>query len=159
MSKTNLYTGVAVALAVVVVAYFFFMQNLGGQSGAGQQDQVPGVTNSVVIQDIKVGTGVEAVPGSNVQVSYIGKLQDGTIFDQSSAHGGPYTFLLGAGNVIPGWDQGIQGMKVGGERVLIVPPSLGYGAQANGPIPANSTLVFDVQLVGASAPTSTPSAQ
>jgi FKBP-type peptidyl-prolyl cis-trans isomerase len=100
------------------------------------------------IEDTKVGTGAEAVAGKSVTVHYTGWLTDGTKFDSSVDSGQPFTFNLGAGEVISGWDQGVAGMKVGGTRTLTIPPDLGYGPQANGPIPANSTLVFKVELLG-----------
>jgi FKBP-type peptidyl-prolyl cis-trans isomerase len=109
-------------------------------------------------QDVKVGTGETAAPGSQVSVLYVGKLADGTVFDSSAAHGNtPLVFVLGAQGLIPGFQIGVNGMKVGGERLLAIPPSLGYGAQdvkdSTGKviIPANSTLVFDVQLVKVAA--------
>jgi peptidylprolyl isomerase len=103
---------------------------------------------SLGIHDITVGTGAEAKVGDNVTVNYVGKLTNGTVFDASANHGGAgFTFPLGAGQVIKGWDQGVVGMKVGGKRELVIPASLGYGPQAVGPIPANSTLVFEVELV------------
>jgi FKBP-type peptidyl-prolyl cis-trans isomerase len=90
----------------------------------------------------------DRVIGDTVSVVYIGVLPDGTVFDSSDSHGGtPITFTIGAGRVIPGWEQGLIGMQEGGRRLLAIPPSLGYGAQPNGPIPANSTLLFDIQLV------------
>ncbi len=78
----------------------------------------------------------------------MGALQDGTVFDSTQAHGQPFTFTLGAGQVIAGWDQGVAGMKVGGQRTLVIPPSLGYGAAGagNGLIPPNATLLFEIQL-------------
>lgn len=100
------------------------------------------------IQDIKVGKGAEAKAGQSVTVDYTGWLTDGTKFDSSVDSGKPFTFLLGAGKVIPGWDQGVAGMKVGGKRKLTIPPDLGYGPMGNGPIPPNATLVFDVELLG-----------
>lgn len=103
--------------------------------------------------DLIVGTGAEAVSGSVVKVHYAGWLYNtartdnkGGQFD-ASAEGEPLTFTLGVGQVIPGWDQGLIGMKVGGQRRLVIPPSLGYGGARQGPIPANATLVFDVELV------------
>lgn len=98
--------------------------------------------------DTVVGTGAEAVPGKSVTVNYVGMLPDGKVFDASASHGQPFTFNLGGGQVIKGWDQGVVGMKVGGKRRLIIPADLAYGNQAvGGVIPANATLVFDIELL------------
>src|SRR5579884_3392335 len=99
-------------------------------------------------EGIVVGTGPEAKPGQTVAVDYVGTLADGTEFDASSKHGGPFEFPLGAGQVIKGWDEGVAGMRVGGKRKLTVPPDLGYGASGtpDGTIPPNSTLIFVVDL-------------
>lgn len=101
------------------------------------------------IEDIKTGTGAEAKSGQRVSVHYVGTLKsDGSKFDSSRDRGQPFTFNLGAGQVIKGWDQGVAGMKVGGLRKLTIPPELGYGAHGYPPvIPANSTLVFEVELI------------
>lgn len=103
--------------------------------------------------DLRVGTGAEATNGRSLTVNYTGWLYSagandnkGTQFD-SNAGRGPFPFQLGVRAVIAGWDQGVLGMRVGGQRRLVIPPSLGYGSVANGPIPANSTLVFDVELL------------
>lgn len=104
--------------------------------------------NGLKIEDEVVGTGPEAVSGKKVTVNYTGTLVDGTKFDSSYDHGVPFTFNLGAGQVIAGWDQGVAGMKVGGKRKLTIPPALGYGAQSAGSIPPNSTLIFEVKLLG-----------
>ena len=106
--------------------------------------------------DHKVGTGPEAVPGKTVVVHYTGWLFDpsaadnkGRKFDSSRDRGDPFRFPLGGGRVIAGWAQGVAGMKVGGQRTLVIPPELGYGARgAGGVIPPNATLVFDVELLG-----------
>jgi FKBP-type peptidyl-prolyl cis-trans isomerase FkpA len=105
------------------------------------------------IEDVKVGSGAEAKGGSNVLVHYTGWLyQDntkGTKFDSSKDRGQPFSFPLGAGHVIKGWDEGVAGMKIGGTRNLVIPPELGYGARgAGGVIPGNATLIFEVELLG-----------
>ena len=98
--------------------------------------------------DFEVGDGAEATAGQSVAVHYTGWLSDGTKFDSSLDRGQPFVFLLGASQVIPGWDEGVAGMKVGGQRQLLIPPDLGYGEQgAGGVIPPNATLVFEVELV------------
>jgi len=101
----------------------------------------------MVIDDIKIGTGPTATSGDTVAVHYIGRLQDGTEFDNSRKRGAPITFTIGAGEVIPGWEEGIAGMAVGGERILVIPPEKAYGRNGIGPIPGNATLVFAVELV------------
>ncbi|MBI3573476.1 FKBP-type peptidyl-prolyl cis-trans isomerase, partial [Candidatus Kaiserbacteria bacterium] len=80
-------------------------------------------------------------------VNYTGVLTNGTVFDSSDSHGTPFTFTIGQGHVIAGWEQGLLGMKEGGRRLLAIPPSLGYGPNGSGPIPGNATLIFDVQLL------------
>src|SRR5688572_4522347 len=99
------------------------------------------------IRDLTV-TGVQtcALP---ISIHYVGTLPDGTQFDANSASDPPYEFRLGAGEVVPGFEEAVTGMKVGGKRQVVIPPALGYGAQANGPIPANSALVFTIDLVSA----------
>ncbi len=104
--------------------------------------------NKLIIKDVKVGTGAEATPGKSVTVNYTGWLTDGTKFDSSKDSGQPFVFPLGAGQVIKGWDEGVAGMKVGGKRILVIPPDKGYGEQgAGGVIPPNATLVFTVELL------------
>ena len=97
-------------------------------------------------QDSPAGTGTTAVAGFHLTVNYTGYFPDGSVFDTSVGKS-PFGFTLGQGQVIAGWDEGIAGMKVGGTRKLVIPPSLGYGAAGTGPIPPNAVLVFTVQLV------------
>ena len=134
------------------------------QSGAHYQiTQLPNYNRSFMdnitslqVTDAKVGSGVAATSGTEVTVHYSGWLYDpkaadkhGKKFDSSRDHGKPFSFRLGAGQVIRGWDQGVAGMKVGGTRTLIIPSELAYGARgAGGVIPPNATLVFDVELLG-----------
>ena len=158
-------TGIAITLALVVVAVFFifpglspFTEPLGADTTAQNQTTTQTATTTMTTEnadqlqmtDEVIGTGAVAEAGDTVTVNYVGSLTNGTVFDASANHGTTgFTFLLGAGQVIKGWDQGVAGMKEGGKRKLVIPASLGYGSQdvGNGLIPANSTLVFEVELV------------
>ncbi|MBM9591080.1 FKBP-type peptidyl-prolyl cis-trans isomerase [Leptospira sp. 201903075] len=99
------------------------------------------------IIDLVIGKGEEAFSGSYVTVHYVGKLTNGTKFDSSRDRNRPFEFNLGAGEVVKGWDKGVKGMRVGGKRKLIIPPELGYGSKKVGNIPADSTLIFEVELL------------
>ncbi len=100
------------------------------------------------IEDIECGDGAEATAGSLVTVHYEGTLEDGTKFDASRDHGQPFSFQLGGGQVIAGWDEGVEGMKIGGTRKLTIPPELGYGASGSPPvIPPNATLLFTIEMI------------
>lgn len=121
-------------------------------------------TSDLIQLDIKLGTGEETIPGHLVLVHYTGWLYDKTTsdhhgkkFDSSRDRGQPFEFLLGAGRVIKGWDQGMDDMKVGGRRTLIIPARLGYGASGKGEsVPPNAMLVFDIELMGVRENPSTP---
>jgi FKBP-type peptidyl-prolyl cis-trans isomerase len=105
--------------------------------------------SELIIEDLTVGDGATAAAGQSVSVHYTGWLTNGTKFDSSVDRNDPFEFNLGRGQVIPGWDQGVAGMKVGGKRKLTIPPELGYGSRgAGGVIPPNATLVFEVELLG-----------
>lgn len=157
-------TGIAVTLAVVIALGFLyfgptiFMPLQQTESVAPEQATTtsmnsfiePGqpLPTNLVVRDVVVGEGTEAVPGTEVTVNYVGMLPDGTIFDASERHGQPFMFALGAGQVITGWDQGVAGMKVGGKRQLIIPPELAYGERGAGDvIPSNATLLFEIELL------------
>jgi len=106
------------------------------------------MSGELIIEDLVVGEGAEAVKNSIVSVNYTGLLTDGTKFDSSLNPGRtPFRFTVGAGQVIRGWDEGVAGMKVGGKRKLTIPPSMGYGSQDMGVIPPNSTLIFEIELL------------
>lgn len=155
MRKLSKVEWIAAGLAVIFVAYTLFggdIMNLFNQSQM-TDDQSASALNSlttnnqgVIINDLVVGTGEGAVSGNGLKVHYILSLEDGTVLQNSKDFGQPFEFVLGSGQVIPGWEIGLQGMKAGGTRTIIIPPELGYGAQQAGPIPANSTLIFTVEL-------------
>lgn len=169
-------TGIAVALALSVVAAIFIFPSLspfGSPALSAEEGAAPAVAGASTTADIAstttgsttmpienngqlqitdevVGTGATAEPGDTVTVTYTGMFTDGTVFDASANHpdiAGGFPVVLGAGQVIKGWDEGLVGMKEGGKRRLVVPPELGYGANDYGPIPGSSTLVFEVELV------------
>lgn len=102
--------------------------------------------SDLIITDLQVGTGAEAVKGALISVHYVGTFKEGSKFDSSIDRGRPLEFVLGSGRVIKGWDQGILGMRVGGKRRLFIPAHLAYGDRAVGPIPPQSDLVFEVEL-------------
>ena len=106
------------------------------------------MSNGLIIEDTVVGEGAEAVKGKHVSVHYTGTLTNGSKFDSSLDRNRPFSFVLGGGQVIKGWDEGFAGMRIGGKRRLTIPPEMGYGARGFPPvIPANSTLIFEVELL------------
>jgi len=146
MKKLSKNEWVAVTVSVFVVGFFFIF-------GQPLMSLLTGVNNNQnnsqynMAQDVVYGTGEEAKTGDRVVVHYTGRFVDGNVFDSSFSRNEPFQFVLGAGQVIQGWDVGIVGMKVGGKRVLSIPPELGYGMQDYGPIPGGSTLIFEVELL------------
>lgn len=164
-------TGIATALALVVVIVFFILPSFSPFGSPQPQPQTAAVDQSQTLQTVPqeqspttvmptditqlmtkddvAGTGAAAAAGDSVTVNYVGSLTNGTVFDASANHGtAGFTFTLGAGQVIKGWDEGIVGMKEGGKRTLLIPASLAYGSQSPAPsIPANSALIFQVELL------------
>lgn len=111
-------------------------------------DEFEETPSGLLYRDLEAGEGPAAEPGHMVAVHYTGSLPDGNVFDSSRENGDPIVFPLGQGVVIPGWDEGLQGMQAGGHRILVIPPHLAYGPEgAGGVIPPNATLVFDVELM------------
>jgi peptidylprolyl isomerase len=114
-----------------------------------KSSKVVKMSDGLQYTDLVVGTGASPQKGQKVTVNYVGTLTNGKKFDASADHGGTFSFNIGVGQVIRGWDEGVMSMKVGGKRRLVVPPELGYGAQGAGNvIPPNATLIFEVELVG-----------
>lgn len=147
---TSIVLIVVIILVIAVVGFSVF-----GSPSSKNSDESTSISNQITtnsglqIQDEVMGTGMEAVAGKMVSVHYTGTLTDGKKFDSSLDRGTPFSFVLGAGQVIQGWDEGVAGMKIGGKRKLTIPPELGYGNQniGGGLIPPNSTLIFEVELL------------
>lgn len=151
MKKMNRNQWIAVGIGLGLLTYLLFsgpLINLFSKpmttDTSGTAVEQPGFK----VSEVSVGTGEIAEPGDTVSAHYVGTLVDGRVFDSSRDRGEPITFTLGIGQVIRGWDEGLQGMRAGGKRVLTISPEYAYGAQAVGSIPANSTLIFEVELVG-----------
>lgn len=153
-NRNRIIYGVIAVVIVAALAYLIFNEQLNKPSAA---EQIAGdftlsaaaVTTSsgLIYEDLVVGEGPAAQTGDTVDVTYTGYLTDGTVFDSNAESGQPFEFQLGAGYVIPGWDEGLVGMQVGGSRLLVIPPALAYGATGSGGvIPANATLTFSVIL-------------
>jgi peptidylprolyl isomerase len=142
--RTRVIAVVIIVALVAGAAAYMFVPKLPGITGAGAEVTTP---SGLKYTDLAVGSGASPRAGQTAVVHYTGTLLDGTKFDSSVDRGQPYNFALGRGEVIKGWDEGVATMRVGGKRRLVVPPVLAYGAVPRPKIPANSTLVFEVELL------------
>jgi len=138
-----------VLILIIIFSFFYFFSN---KNKKVEENIVP-INNIQTIEGMKIetlkqGTGEEIKNGDKATVHYVGTLEDGTKFDSSLDRNQPFSFVLGAGQVIRGWDLGVLGMKVGEKRKLTIPSDLGYGSAGIGPIPPNATLIFEVELLG-----------
>jgi FKBP-type peptidyl-prolyl cis-trans isomerase len=151
--ETNLLsTGSTTAPAAVVESSVVFVgggENINQERANALLKASDGTSklHKMVIEDVKIGTGDAVEKGNTVSVHYVGTLQDGYEFDNSNKRGEPFEFTVGEGRVIKGWEEGLIGMKVGGERILVIPPEMAYGKNGIGPIPPDSTLVFSISLL------------
>lgn len=168
MENKHIIAALGVGLAILLLVLFLFHSsktpdvgvdnplNLSSQSQ--QAAPTPITITQLQVQDIAVGTGSAVVAaGDTITVNYIGAMTDGKVFDSSYQAKKPFTLTVGTGSVIPGFDQGVVGMKLGGKRRILIPSNLGYGDKVQGPIPANSSLIFEVELINIQPPvTPTP---
>ena len=148
-----------ILLAVVgvfgLVAYFNTApnQNSAANNSSNSMSNPQTLENGLVIDDTKVGSGEEIMPGDFVTMHYTGRLEDGTVFDSSVERNQPFEFQVGVGQVIQGWEQGVPGMRVGGKRTLTIPADLAYGQQGvPGAIPGGATLIFDIEALEVNSP-------
>jgi peptidylprolyl isomerase len=138
----------AIILVAALAIYGIFRFRQEEQNKVTLGENMITTQSGLQYEDLARGKGAEAQPGDEVKVHYTGWLEDGTKFDSSVDRDQPFEFTLGEGQVIPGWDEGVTGMKVGGVRQLVIPPELGYGSQGAGIIiPPNATLIFEVELL------------
>lgn len=135
------------ALAFLAVGFLPAQQALAARKPAVTTKAPAKRADGLEIKDLVVGKGREARPGMRVSVHYTGRLTNGAKFDSSLDRRQPFEFVLGVGEVIKGWDEGVKGMKVGGKRKLTIPHTMAYGESGTGPIPPRATLVFDVELL------------
>ena len=155
MKNLNKNQWIAVTISLVLLTYLLFsgpimsLFNLSNKSSNPEAKQ-----SSLSIEEVAVGTGSLVESGDTLTVHYVGTLSDGRVFDSSVDRNTPFTFTLGVGQVIRGWDEGLVGMRVGGKRRLVIAPEYAYGEQDLGSIPPNSTLNFDVELLDATKPSS-----
>jgi FKBP-type peptidyl-prolyl cis-trans isomerase len=143
----NLRIGAIILVAVIAVAAIAYLVNRGGDSSQAISEVT--TPSGLKIEELKLGDGATPNPGQTITVHYIGKLANGTEFNNSYKGGAPIDFRIGVGAVIKGWDEGLMSMKVGGKRRLSIPSKLAYGPQGRPPaIPPNSDLVFEIELLG-----------
>jgi FKBP-type peptidyl-prolyl cis-trans isomerase len=161
MKKQDIIFAIGLLIAVATGIYFIFGMNVRPtdnsplrlsdlqkeqdvQSAQSESSEIP---ENLIIKDTVEGTGPAVKSGDRVSLHYIGYLEDGTRFDTSAEHGEPFETQIGVGRVIKGWDLGVIGMKVGGQRRLTIPPELAYEDRGSGPIPPNATIIFDLELL------------
>ena len=151
MKTLNQKEWIAVVVAIFVIGFFFIFGQIiisvFNKNGLPVTQNTSTSKPQVLIQDETIGTGNLATDGKMLTINYTGRFVNGTIFDSSLNRGEPFQFALGRGQVIAGLDEGLVGMKVGGKRIISIPPELGYGPNDYGPIPGNSTLIFEVELL------------
>ena len=157
MAKLSKHEAIGVGTALIVTFAVLFFGNYifnKASAPADNENTIQAVaageasdSEGLLTEDMTLGSGGAVKSGDTISVHYIGRLTDGTKFDSSYDRGEPITFTVGSGGIIKGFDSGVVGMQVGGKRKLTIPPELGYGAQESGAIPANSTIIFEVELV------------
>lgn len=161
MQKTILIAIIAVVLIAIVLGVYFFMisspvNTVPGQNNSAKQGESFDI-QGMKVEILKAGSGTQAKDGDTVTVNYVGTFPDGKEFDSSIKRNSPFTFLLQEGRVIKGWALGVVGMKVGEKRKLTIPPALAYGPNGFATIPANATLIFEVELLKINPPAQAPS--
>lgn len=151
MKKLTKTEGIAVFAGIALLTYVFFSGPLlalfNTENNLANMDTIELPQTGLVKEDLVVGTGEVAQSGDKITAHYVGKLANGQVFDSSRDRNIPIQFTLGTGQVIKGWDEGVTGMRVGGKRLLKIAPDYGYGSRPVGAIPANSTLIFEVELL------------
>ncbi len=153
MKNLNKEERIAVVVGIFIVGFFFiFGQTALSIFKLNNQNNSIAKAPEVVVQNDVIGGGAVAEVGDRVTVNYTGRFVDGTVFDSSLTRHEPFSFNLGSGQVIKGWDKGIVGMREGGKRTISIPPELGYGTNDYGPIPGGSTLIFDIELLKVEKP-------